>query len=182
MSEDSRNVTRIDTVFICFGGADPYNLTLKALKACLQVHTIEVVNIVLGGAYSHDTDAISNLETNKRVHIHRNLSEVEMAKVMLSSNLAIVPSSTILYELCCIKMPILSGYFVDNQKRIYHGFLERKAIFGMGNIINFTERKFGNAVIEIMKDDALNEQLMFQSKLFDGRIKKRYLQLIEELC
>jgi len=182
LAECSRNISQIDTVFICFGGADPYNLTAKALNACLNVEKIKAIHVVLGGAYEHSDIYTSIKDSKKEVYVHKNLSEVEMAKVMLSSNVAIVPSSTILYELCCARMPILSGYFIDNQEQIYNGFLKEKAIFGLGNIKDFSTGDFKNALTLIINETSFEDQLIAQSKLFDSKIEGRYLQLIEDLC
>ena len=47
-----KTVQKIDKAFVCFGGADPYNLTLKATKALLKTPQVKKIDIVLGGAYS----------------------------------------------------------------------------------------------------------------------------------
>ncbi|MDT7831122.1 UDP-2,4-diacetamido-2,4,6-trideoxy-beta-L-altropyranose hydrolase [Flavobacteriaceae bacterium S356] len=182
LAETTRIISKIDTVFICFGGADPYNLTAKALEASLNVENIKTIHVVLGGAYEHSNMYASKKGYKKEVCIHRNLSEAEMAKVMLNSNVAIVPSSTILYELCCAKMPILSGYFVDNQERIYNGFLKEKAIFGLGNIKDFSTEDFKIALTSIIGKSNFEDLMVAQNKLFDSKIKERYLELIEGLC
>lgn len=182
LSEENRSVSAIDTVFICFGGSDPNNLTEKAVKACLGVKEIRNVQIVLGGAYMHELEYFSSLKTDKKVVVNTNLSEEEMAHVMLQCNLAIVPSSTILYELCCVKMPILSGYYVDNQERIYNGFLASNAITGMGNIDDFNDVDFKRHIENAIKKLDFSEQMMAQRKLFDGRIKERYMNLMHSLC
>ena len=52
-AKHNRSIKTIDSVFVCFGGADPFNLSLKAVQALLQISTIKKTHVVLGGAYKH---------------------------------------------------------------------------------------------------------------------------------
>ena len=136
-AKESRSVSSPDTAFVCFGGADPYDLSYKAAQALLQFSVLKTLHVVLGGAYKHN--AIQELSaSNSRLKLHHNLSAEALAAVMQESSMAIAPCSTILYELCCIKMPIISGYYVDNQKLIYKGLKETGAIYPVGDMSGFT--------------------------------------------
>jgi len=102
---------------------------------------------------------------------------------MQNCNFAIVPSSTILYELCAINMVILSGYFIDNQKHIYEGFLEKNAIFGLGDLTACSVSKFKNTIVAIIKKpEVYQEMLLVQRQLFDSNIRSRYQKIINDLC
>ncbi|MEP2236945.1 MAG: UDP-2,4-diacetamido-2,4,6-trideoxy-beta-L-altropyranose hydrolase [Maribacter sp.] len=177
-----RKVDLIENVFVCFGGADPFNLSLKAVKALLQIKSIKKIYVVLGGAYNHSE--IFDLEKifSKKIKTFANLSEESLLEVMSFCNFAIAPASTILYELCCVKMPILSGFFVNNQELIYKGFLESKAIYPGGNMKNFEISDFLDLIKAILKEGSFNEQVEAQIKLFDDRIASRHLNLIKTLC
>ena len=168
---------KIDKAFVCFGGADPYNLTLKATKALLKTPQVKKIDIVLGGAYSHKE--IYTL-TQKNIKIYQNISEEELMKTMVTSNFAIAPASTILYELCCVKIPVLSGYYVNNQKKIYNGFANKKAIFKMGNLKDFSITSFEDHLLQFLKID-FQELINCQKKIFDQNIKNRICKLISSL-
>jgi len=168
---------KIDKAFVCFGGADPYNLTLKATKALLKIPQVKHIDIVLGGAYSHKE--IYTL-TQKNIKIYQNISEEELMKTMVTSNFAIAPASTILYELCCVKIPVLSGYYVNNQKKIYTGFANKKAIFEMGNMKDFSINSFEDQIQLFFKID-FQELINCQKKIFDQNIKNRFCKLISSL-
>ena len=170
-------VQKIDKAFVCFGGADPYNLTLKATKALLKTPQVKKIDIVLGGAYSHKE--IYTL-TQKNIKIYQNISEEELMKTMVTSNFAIAPASTILYELCCVKIPVLSGYYVNNQKKIYNGFANKKAIFEMGNMKDFSINSFEEQIQLFFKID-FQELINRQKKIFDQNIKNRFCKLISSL-
>ena len=172
-----KTVQKIDKAFVCFGGADPYNLTLKATKALLKTPQVKKIDIVLGEAYSHKE--IYTL-TQKNIKIYQNISEEELMKTMVTSNFAIAPASTILYELCCVQIPVLSGYYVNNQKKIYNGFANKKAIFKMGNLKDFSITSFEDHLIQFLKID-FQELINCQKKIFDQNIKNRFCKLISSL-
>lgn len=181
LAKKERKINTIDTVFVCFGGTDPFNLTYKAVKALFKIDNIKAIHIVLGGAYKH-TNVLALKSDSKKVHVHKNLTEEELIKVMLQCNFAIAPASTILYELCCVKMPILSGYYVANQELIYDGFSQNKAIFKAGNIEKYSEEDFLRELGGILDKNNFEEQLIAQSNLFDGQIKERHIKIINSLC
>jgi UDP-2,4-diacetamido-2,4,6-trideoxy-beta-L-altropyranose hydrolase len=130
----SRIIKHVKNVFICFGGADPYDLTLQATKAILKNDYIVKVNVVVGDGYVHRP--IHKLK-DERLNIHYNLNEVSMLKTMLASDAAIAPASTISYELCSARILLYCGYYTDNQALIYQGMLDKGLIIGCGDFNTF---------------------------------------------
>ncbi|TXD83958.1 UDP-2,4-diacetamido-2,4,6-trideoxy-beta-L-altropyranose hydrolase [Subsaximicrobium wynnwilliamsii] len=182
LAKQSRSIEKIDTAFVCFGGADLFDLTGKATKALLGMSLFTIVHVVLGAAYQHENILMLKESHPDRLKIHKNLSAEALAKVMQSCNFAIAPSSTILYELSCIKMLILSGYYVDNQELIYKGFLCKKAIFKGGNMTNYQESDFSELMHSILNSGQFEEQIRAQQNMFDDQIASRHLKLIGPLC
>ncbi len=182
VAKENRVIKTIDSAFVCFGGADPFDLTLNATKALLKLLNFKSIHVVLGAAYS--SQEIFDLEEKypNKIKIYRNLSEEHLIKTMEQSNFAIAPASTILYELSCVKMPIFSGFYVDNQELIYKGFLNHKAIFEGGNMENFQISDFVNSLKTILENQEFTLQLEAQSILFDDKITKRHLDIIKSLC
>jgi len=175
----NRISTIITNAFVCFGGADQYDLSLKAVKALLLNKTIKKIHVVLGGAYRHQgiydlDEKVSNL------YLHKNLDEASLCNLMKSCQIAIVPSSTILYEICSIKMPVLSGYYVDNQKNIYASLIQKKVVFEGGDFRNYTVFDFQNKINNILKNTEINTYLTNQQQLFDGKNKQRFLGLLNK--
>ena len=148
-AKKDRKINSIDTAFVCFGGADALDLTSKAVEALLSFNEIKKIHIILGGAYKHNS-IFELAEKNSLIKIHQNLDESSLIKVMRLCNFAIVPSSTILYEICCVKMPVLSGYFVDNQKNIYSAFDDEELIYPAGDFSKYKIKDFKNRVKAIL--------------------------------
>ena len=174
---NNRIINDIDSVFVCFGGADQYDLSFLTVSVLVDIYEIKNIHVVLGGAYKHD--AIFNLANQySHIKVYQNLGEKELIEVMQKSNFAIVPSSTILYELCCVKMPILSGYFVDNQKNIYDGFVQNELVYPGGDFSKCTEEDIRAKIKVILKTSNYNCFIANQSKLFDSKIKQRFFNLL----
>jgi UDP-2,4-diacetamido-2,4,6-trideoxy-beta-L-altropyranose hydrolase len=177
-AQQTRIIKLVSKIFICFGGADAIDLSHKAALAAIKTNKFEKIHILIGQAYKHEK--IFELEKEYvHIKIHKNLTETETFTLMLQCNFAIAPASTILYELCAIKTIVLSGYFVDNQKNIYRSLLNENAIYGAGNISNFTEKDFEKEINKVLNFNSHFNLLENQQKLFDNQIKKRFLQILE---
>ena len=68
---------------------------------------------------------------------------------MINSDIAVVTSSTISYELAASRCVIVSGFTTENQLNIYNGLLDKNMIFGLGNIKNFEEEDFNKHLKKI---------------------------------
>lgn len=182
VAKKKRLINKLDSAFVCFGGADPFNLTLKAVKALMVLENFKNIHVVLGAAYLDNEIFSLENEYAGKIKTYRNLSEKQLIETMEQCNLAIAPASTILYELSCVKMPIFSGFYVDNQELIYKGFLNHKAIFKGGNMENFQVSDFVNNLKTILENQEFNLQVEAQSVLFDNKITERHLDIIKSLC
>lgn len=172
-----RSINSIETAFICFGGADALNLTLKATEALLCINTIKNIHVVIGAAYNHP-EIFTLAKKQSGVRVHQNISETELITVMKSCDMAIAPSSNILYEVCAVKMPVLSGYYVENQKNIYKGSVQKQIIFDGGNFESYTVKDFQEKVTALIDEKKYQNYIDAQSNLFDEKIKTRFLCLL----
>lgn len=178
-AKEDRTMSTIDTAFVCFGGTDIFDISYIATKALLEINQIKKINVVIGNAYTHNK--IFNLTSHTdKINIFRNVSEEELLQILLKSSFAIIPSSTILFELCCIKMPILTGYYVENQKNILFSLLDKNAVISCGNISKMTKNSFKNKINQTLKKDFTNN-MDAQKILFDGKSKERILKIMSLL-
>ena len=91
----------------------------------------------------------------------------KISKLMSNSDFAVVPSSTISYELAASRCIIASGY-TSNNNYIYNGLLKKNLIFGLGNITNFKEEDFDiHLKILSCKKEEFKIKLKNQIKYFD---------------
>ena len=181
MAKQTREINCIKAAFICFGGADRHDLSFKATKALLQFSEIEHIHVVLGAAYKNEAVFKLQQDFPKIVELHKNVTEDRLIQIMRVCDMGIAPASTIIYELCCIKMLILGGYFVANQRKIYKGLVNMKVIFPGGDFEHFTISQFANKIELMVKDKIHSTYTNSQMRLFDGKSNLRLLGLINSL-
>ncbi len=136
-----RTIGKIENAFICLGGSDFNNITIKILQDLKENNSkLYKVHIVLGGAnlYKEKVKQFSETITSMKIFLYENLSPVEMVEVMKKADIGIVSASSILYEVAAVKMPVISGFYVENQLNVYKGFKELGLIYGVGDLNEFT--------------------------------------------
>lgn len=176
-----RQITSLNNVFVCFGGADHTNISLKCLQYLSSIpELIKEVNVVLGGANSYKITIEKFAKKEKRIYIntHQNLSATQMVHLMQASDLAIVPASSILYEVASVGMPVISGYYVDNQVNVYKGFHQLGLIEGIGNFNTFSNYK---EKIEILSPLNFNDIIKRQRQYLRGNSKNNFINLFNSL-
>ena len=174
LARNERVITEISKLFICFGGADFNNLTTKVLKILdgNLPRQIQELTVVVGESNIFKEEikkTLSEFNLEKK-QLKVNLTSDEMIREMQSSHLAILPSSTILYEALSIKMPIISGFYVDNQISVYHGFKNLGVIYGVDDMNEF--ESYPELIQKILSDD-INKLLQKQRSVIDGYSKLR---------
>ena len=178
-AKTNRKITKIDTAFVCFGGSDQFNLTFKTTLALLKISQIKKINVVVGGAY--DNPNIFELEkTNPKIQLYKNLSEKELILVMQESNLAIVPSSNILFEIMAAKTPFIIGYYINNQKPFYNYLIQNSFAQGLGYFLTKTVQE----IYKLIEDLLIEKTALLSNRtnaLIDGKSPERILMKIKNL-
>ena len=178
-AKKEREILKVENVFVCFGGADYFNVTLKVLKALCGVSAPIHVHLVLASTFPFKQEVISFLdEVSLNVTVYHNIGEEEMAEVMSSCEIAVAPTSGLSYEICAVGMGYLGGYFIDNQINIYDGFLSKGCLVGVGDFNTISElefqRLFSDLVTNISK---VREVVSQQKKLVDGQSDANILKI-----
>lgn len=161
----------VKNVFICFGGSDFKNRT----KTVLDVIDQENVNltVVLGPSfpYQNEIEALVQQRKHPDDRILSSLSAKEMKSEMAKSDLVIVPASGILFEAIAVGVPIISGYYTDNQLDIYEGFKEKKVFVDAGE---YNTTTFSKAWDELSSVN-LSSLVSNQRACIDGKSGDRIL-------
>lgn len=118
-------------VVVCFGGADPNNLTCKYAEHLIMSQGVSHVVAVIGDGYQY-RDVLSNIPN---VDVRSRLSASEMANLFHKAEAVVCSASTTAYEAlaCCAK--VYAGWYVDNQKDFYQHLCASKAIVPLGNLL-----------------------------------------------
>lgn len=159
-----------ETVLICFGGSDSENLTLRALKVVSSFNPFKKIIIITGSAYRFEDGLLREINDDTKVEYHHALSGEEMAGAFLKSDVAIVPSSGILFEALATGNVAISGTYTENQKEVYSGFKSLGAIIDAGG--------FGETEI----DEAIKKVQTFKApkNVIDGKSPERLRTLFQK--
>lgn len=165
-------------IFINFGGADPMNISAKVLPWIVELDVFNKIIVVTGKAYQKQLED----SKNDKVLFYQNIEAQQMANLIATSSLAIVPASTVLYEVCAINKPVISGYYVENQEKIYKGFLNERLIDGIGDFRKLEKKLFLNNINHLLLNKASRDELLMnQKKWFDGMSGSRIIKIVQSL-
>jgi UDP-2,4-diacetamido-2,4,6-trideoxy-beta-L-altropyranose hydrolase len=173
---------KLETAFVSFGGTNASEITHSVVEALIDFENIKKIIVVIGSSFS-DSEIIDFFNREKKVELFKEVDEKLMSSLMNCSDIAIVPSSTIAYELASSRCLIASGYTVQNQFHIYEGLRKNNIIFGMGNITNFDKDDFKSHIKKIIssKKELLESKLQSQINYFDGKQKERLIEIVNSL-
>jgi len=177
--EDPKDLT------IMFGGSDQLNLTLETLsklEKSNQIGRFKNINVICGTSYQYFDSLYSFKEEHKsiEVNIFKNLNDQELINIFLKTALAIVPGGYSLYEIFSVGIPVVTGYYIDNQM-LNAEFVERKNLgISVGNFKEMTQKRLDTTLEQV-----LNKKDLFkanQSKIIDGKQKERIIKIISNIC
>ncbi len=167
----TRRIDKLETVFVCFGGSDPHNLTMKVLEIVLDSNLFKQINVIVGAVYSELSALESKIDRNPNVTLFSTINSNMLANLMKQSDLAIIPSSTVVLEAIYTGIPIISGYYVDNQKEFAESLGKLELIINCGNFLENSEDKL-NHILSSLSVDNLNKMLQKQKNAINKRRNK----------
>ena len=135
-----KSIERKPQLVICFGGADPQHLTDKVVSMLFSLKLEQRIVVILG-----DTAFLSG-ENRKKVTILHNLSAQQMADLFEESAFGILPASTVSMEATSRGLPLLIGYYVDNQEEGYLKSVKSGSFIPLGDFRMLTKETLSLAI------------------------------------
>ena len=154
-------------VIVSFGGADPLHITDKVVSLLVEIGAPYHIITILG-----DKANLSD-ENKKYVEIKSRLSAQQMADLFETSAFGILSASMVSLEAMSRHLPILIGYYVDNQKEGYERFKERGNFIPLGSLPNLTNNQLKEAISQLGTFEASKRDYSF--------IPERFKQLFHTL-
>ena len=144
---------KIEKAIVCFGGSDVNNLTNKFVSFLQKEATIKKIAAIIGDQCQSDS-----LYNDPKVSYIHNLSADEMVNAFRQSDIAFLPASTVCLEALSQQIPVVSGYYVDNQKEIYTEYVNRNLVYPLGNLLelNFEKINYSSIQKKIKSLDKVN--------------------------
>jgi len=143
LAKRSKKYNMANKAFVCFGGGNYNNIAKRVVERLLSFKFIDKIFIVTGGAYIHidNLQILSELHSDK-IFLYSDINAEQIVEILTNSDFAIVPSSSILWECMAAKLPVITGYYVDNQKRNSGYFFDKNIgrVVGDFNVNLFNEQ------------------------------------------
>lgn len=156
---NKQNQPNNSSVLICFGGADPNNVTLQVLEKLTGSFPGKKVKVVVGSAYVHFQRLSDAVKVNNNVTLRKSISPEEMLQLMQESPIAITAASSVALEYLCVKGNLFLMLTADNQKDLYKSLIEKKCANEFDALLkNNTENLNGNHCYLI--DGKSNQRLL----------------------
>jgi UDP-2,4-diacetamido-2,4,6-trideoxy-beta-L-altropyranose hydrolase len=165
-----RKVDKIESLFICMGGADPDNRVLDILRTVREMSIVKKINVIVGSSYSYE-DFLKEFAKDPNIQIYRNLSAEELARLMKESDAAICSASTISYEYCAVGGKLFIVKTFDNQQLLYDFLIKEKLALDFN--------KFKEKIKEPADEEIANQRRFFNGRSSDN-IKRIFNTLIIE--
>lgn len=122
------NGVREDTIVVSFGGSDPYNVTERIVSQLLGLQLPYKINVILG-----DRVYLSE-KCREGVEILHNLTAEQMAELFETAALGFFSASTVCFEGLSRGLPMIVGYYVDNQEKGYQRMAAQNVISPIGDL------------------------------------------------
>src|SRR5690606_13445138 len=123
--------------------------------------------VVTGSAYAENDGLSSFIASYPFVDHYHSVNAATMAKLIGSSDLAIVPSSGILLEVLAIGTRTISGMYVENQRYLFENYKSMNAFESAGD---FSVANVKRAL------DACFSKGITPKRVVDGRSGERVLR------
>lgn len=162
-------------VFICFGGADTFDLGLKFVNKLLNLEFKDPIYWV-----TKSLEESKKYSFNKNVYMLSGLDELEMIKYMSTSKVILIPTSVLSFEAMAIRKPIFTGYFVENQELIYKGLIQQGLAEGIGYLETNEHVEIASILFRKYYSDTEKHEVQIknQVKAIDGLSGERIKNII----
>ncbi|CAB5083876.1 hypothetical protein D3OALGA1CA_419 [Olavius algarvensis associated proteobacterium Delta 3] len=156
----------ISKLFLCFGGADPCNISTRVLGILLDRDDTFHIILALGPAFGH-TASIRNLlqqkDIRKRVSVVENCHN--LASLQSTCEAAITAGGTLVFESIVICLPTLALPSIDAEARNVSELMERGLVAGFRrDVADVSDAVLRRRIGDFLDDVSMRESLFQSSK------------------
>lgn len=140
-------------VLIMMGGADPDNVTARALADVDTAAADVTIDVVAGPAF-RDLARLASVaaKATHAVRIHHD--PPDLPALMAAATLAVSAAGSTCWELCCLGVPAVLLVLADNQIGVAAGLEAAGAAESLGAVDPFPEGRLAHAVEALLADPA----------------------------
>ncbi|HEY9900175.1 MAG TPA: UDP-2,4-diacetamido-2,4,6-trideoxy-beta-L-altropyranose hydrolase [Pantanalinema sp.] len=143
----------LSRLLVFYGGSDPTNETLKALRALRSLaDPAWRIDVVLGAANPHREAIEAFCRDWPQVALHTQVDR--MAELMASADLALGAGGVTTWERAALGLPCVASAIAYNQESILRGAAEAGILFNLGKVEDVTEEAIAAAIENLAADPA----------------------------
>ena len=161
------NHQRNNDIVVNFGGADPFRITELIVRLLLELQLDYNIKVILG-----DKVYLSD-ECRANVNILKNLSAEQMAFLFDESAFGIFAASTVCLEGQSRGLPMVIGYYIDNQEVYYNRMKNTRYYATLDYLQNATKEKLLRAIESV--------PYIHRLKMNAANIQSRYVNLFKSI-
>lgn len=125
----------VDEIFVCFGGADPCNITSRALRGILASGYAGRISVALGPGYQGIDEMRSLAGEECRVVLHQGVNF--LAPLMSSADVAITSGGTLMCEAIALALPVLVLPTIEHEVAIAESYKTEGLVASISCDVNF---------------------------------------------
>ncbi|RYU82398.1 UDP-2,4-diacetamido-2,4,6-trideoxy-beta-L-altropyranose hydrolase [Hymenobacter persicinus] len=170
----------IISTLLCFGGADPLQLTARCLAVLLTLPELQEVGVLTGSAFPH-AEALHNLAAafpGKAVRFYQNAPAPDMVTLLQHYQAVVCPASTILIESLVLGKAALTGYFVGNQQPLAAYAHGRQQAFSLGDFPALSDEELGQALLRGLHWLGHEPRVPYVRQLVPERLRAEFARLL----
>lgn len=164
-----RKRTEVKNILVCFGGIDPDNITLKAVKAIIEAKkTLKInFNVIVIGAKNNYQEEVRQICRESKFEYKNYVND--MAKVMHWADLTIGAGGSMSWERCYMNLPSIVISVAENQIGICQTLDDKGVIKYLGDNSNVDQENVAFEVINSYNN--INFKLLNYSSKFIELVK-----------
>ncbi len=168
------------SLFVCFGGSDPENLTIRTMDALAHVSSITSAVILVGKGYAGAGVVAGRIEKIGRgAQLH--VGSERPWELMAQSSLAVCSVGNTLWELASLRTPAMVITFNDGQYENARKMASLGACVHFAGTARFDPLQLAAAIDDLMNDQRrLAEMGARACDLVDGRGAERVADVLLE--
>jgi spore coat polysaccharide biosynthesis predicted glycosyltransferase SpsG len=164
------------------GGADSFNLAEPIIRKLHEDGFEGKIAVIT----PHFSESSLNRSGKVKVKVFNGLNSYQLRSIMLHSRIGLFPASTISIEASSVRLPHCSGYFVDNQIKLYEGMKDLKMFHPLGSLRDNPESEICRLVIELIENedlqaDIIRNQRLAIDHLSGNRLRDKFIELEDSM-
>ena len=167
-------------LLITFGGADPDNMSERALQALQHLSPTTIQTTLVIGPANRHRERLTALANRLGVQVA--IDPPDLAALMLQADMAIASASTSCWELACLGVPGLLVVTADNQRPTARAAQQAGTAVVLGGSDHLDAQSLAAAIASLASDEASRGGMSAAGrKLVDGRGAARVATAVAEL-